>query len=314
METRANYVLLGGAAIIGAALMMLFAMWLARAQWGSEYALYDVVFEGPVRGLANGGEVRFNGIKVGEVEQLSIDPTDANRVFARIRVNATTPVKADSEGQLEQIGLTGVTLIQISAGGQDLPVLRQGLGQPVPQIRGRPDPFNEILAAGGDIATRASETLAAARDLLTEENIASFSRTLRNLEDITAELASQRDAFRAAGQAAANFAVAGREVALLAQDARTRLAGLDANATATLQQTTETLETLNVAVEDARGALSELETATANANDQLIPEVAAAARDLRRLSVAVEALAVEVQADPYNFVFDQARPTVEVRP
>ena len=34
METRANYVLLGGAAIVGAALMMLFAMWLARAQWG----------------------------------------------------------------------------------------------------------------------------------------------------------------------------------------------------------------------------------------------------------------------------------------
>jgi phospholipid/cholesterol/gamma-HCH transport system substrate-binding protein len=314
METRANYVLLGGAAIIGAALMMLFAMWLARAQWGSEYAIYDVVFEGPVRGLANGGEVRFNGIKVGEVEQLSIDPTDANRVFARIRVNATTPVKADSEGQLEQIGLTGVTLIQISAGTESLPILRQGLGQPVPQIAGRPDPFNEILAAGGDIATRASETLAAARDLLTEENIASFSRTLHNLEDITAELAAQRAAFRAAGQAAANFAVAGQQVALLAQDARTRLSGLDANATATLQQTTQTLEDLSVAVEEARSAMAEVEAATANANDQLIPEVAAAARDLRRLSVAVEGLAVEVEEDPYNFVFNQSRPTVEVRP
>jgi phospholipid/cholesterol/gamma-HCH transport system substrate-binding protein len=314
METRANYVLLGGAAIIGAALMMLFAMWLARAQWGSEFAQYDVVFEGPVRGLANGGEVRFNGIKVGEVEELSIDPANSNRVFARIRVNATTPVKADSEGQLEQIGLTGVTLIQISGGSETLPVLRQGLGQPVPQIRGRPDPFNEILAAGGDIATRASETLAAARDLLTEDNIASFSRTLQNLEDITAELAAQRGAFREAGAAAANFAVAGREVALLAADARSRLSGLDANATATLEQTTATLENLNLTVIQAQGALAEMQSATENANDQLIPEVAAAARDLRRLSVTVEALAEEVQADPYNFVFDSSRPTVEVRP
>lgn len=314
METKANYVLLGGAAIIGAALIMLFAMWLARAQWGSEYAFYDVVFEGPVRGLANGGEVRFNGIKVGEVERLSIDPENANRVFARVRVNATTPVKADSVGQLEQIGLTGVTLIQISAGTESLPILRQTPLGAVPQIEGRPDPFNEILAAGGDIATRASETLAAARDLLTDENVASFSRTLQNLETITASLAEERAAFRQAGEAAVAFTEASQEVALLAEEARTRLAGLDTSTTAALDQTTETLASLNLAAQDARTAIAQLSAAADTTNAVLLPEVMSASQDVRRLSIALERLATEVEEDPYNFVFDQSRPTVEVAP
>ena len=314
METKANYILLGGAAIIGAALIMLFAMWLARAQWGSEYAFYDVVFEGPVRGLANGGEVRFNGIKVGEVERLSIDPENANRVFARVRVNATTPVKADSVGQLEQIGLTGVTLIQISAGSQSLPILRQTPLGAVPRIQGRPDPFNEILAAGGDIATRASATLAAARDLLTDDNIASFTRILQNLEAITASMAEERAAFRQAGEAAAAFTTASQEVALLAQDARVRLERLDANAAATLDQTAETLASLNLAAQDARAAIAQLTAAADTTNAVLLPEVVAASQDVRRLSSALERLAIDVDEDPYSFIFEQSRPTVEVAP
>jgi phospholipid/cholesterol/gamma-HCH transport system substrate-binding protein len=205
-------------------------------------------------------------------------------------------------------------LIQITAGTETLPILRQGLGQPVPQIVGRPDPLNEILAAGGDIATRASETLSAARDLLTPENVASFSRTLRNLEDITAELAASRAAFRQAGEAAVAFTQVSREVQLLATDARTTLAGLDQQSSATLAQTTQTLTTLNSAVEDARGAINTLEATADTTNAIVLPEVTAAAQDLRRLSNALERVTVEVDNDPYGFLFSQSRPTVEVRP
>ncbi|MBK6704018.1 MAG: MCE family protein [Caulobacteraceae bacterium] len=62
------------------------------------------MFDDPVRGLSEGGEVRFNGIKIGEVESLRIDPDNTNRVIARIRVQSDVPVKNDTEGQLEPIG------------------------------------------------------------------------------------------------------------------------------------------------------------------------------------------------------------------
>lgn len=116
METKANYVMLGAATIVGVVLILLFAMWMAGSDYRRGYNEYDVVFEDPVRGLTEGGEVRFNGIKVGEVQSLRIDPENTNRVIARIRVSSDVPVREDSEARLEPIGLTGVTLIQLSAG------------------------------------------------------------------------------------------------------------------------------------------------------------------------------------------------------
>jgi len=73
METKANFVMIGAATVAGAALIMLFAMWLANSEFRRGYNEYDIVFTDPVRGLADGGEVRFNGIKVGEVRELRID-------------------------------------------------------------------------------------------------------------------------------------------------------------------------------------------------------------------------------------------------
>jgi hypothetical protein len=42
--------------------------------------------------------------------------------------------------------------------------------------------------------------------------------------------------------------------------------------------------------------------------------VVAASQDVRRLSSALERLAIDVDEDPYSFIFEQSRPTVEVAP
>src|SRR6185436_16958146 len=128
METKANYILIGAATVVGVALMLMFAMWMANSEFRRGYNEYDVVFADPVRGLAEGGEVRFNGIKVGEVQSLRIDPDNTNRVIARIRVQSDIPVRRDSEARLEPVGLTGVTLIQLSAGSPNEQLLRPAFG------------------------------------------------------------------------------------------------------------------------------------------------------------------------------------------
>ena len=130
METKANYVFIGAATVVGALLVMLFAMWMTTGDLRRGYNQFDVVFEDPVRGLTEGGEVRFNGIKVGEVEDLRIDPDNTNRVIARIRVSSDVPVKEDSTAQLEPVGLTGVTLIQLTAGSPTAELLRPTFGGP----------------------------------------------------------------------------------------------------------------------------------------------------------------------------------------
>lgn len=281
METKANYVLIGAATVIGAALIMLFAMWIAGGQFNRGWNEYDVVFDDPVRGLTDGGEVRFNGIQVGEVQDLRIDPDNTNRVIARIRVDDEVPVREDSEAQLEPIGLTGVTLIQLTAGSPSADLLRRGLGDPPPRIRGRGSQIDVIVARGEEIALRASEAMASVRDLLTEENIERVTEILTNLETVSRQLAAQDSVVTQSGQAA-------REVAVLARQMQRDLSELDRT-------------------------IGEINSAAAVASGETLPELALAAEEIRRAAAGISRVANNLEENPSVLTPRSPRPTVELQ-
>ena len=93
-------------------------------QFNQDYDVYDIVFKGPVRGLSQGGEVHFNGIKVGEVTKISLDKVDPTQVIARARVTSDVPIRVDSYATLEPQGITGVNYVQITAGTPAKPLLK----------------------------------------------------------------------------------------------------------------------------------------------------------------------------------------------
>jgi phospholipid/cholesterol/gamma-HCH transport system substrate-binding protein len=280
METKANYVLIGTATVIGVALIMLFAMWIAGGEFRRGFNEYDVVFDDPVRGLTEGGEVRFNGIKVGEVQDLRIDPDNTNRVIARIRVSSDVPVREDSEAQLEPIGLTGVTLIQLTAGSPSSDLLRRGLGGPPPRITGRGSQIDVIVARGEEIALRASEAMAAVRDLLTEENIQRVTDILTNLETVSEQLASRNSVVTQSGEAA-------QEVAVLARQMQRDLAELDTT-------------------------ITEINAAASVASGETLPELALAAEEIRRAAAGISRVANNLEENPSVLTPRSPRPTVEL--
>jgi len=282
METKANYVLIGAATIFGALFIMLFSMWIASSEFRRGYNVYDIVFDDPVRGLTEGGEVRFNGIKVGEVDDLRIDTPNTNRVIARVRVSTDVPVRTDTEAQLEPIGLTGVTLIQLSPGTPEADVLRPSFGQPPPRIRGRGSQIDILVAQSEDIVRRASEAMAAVRDLLTDQNIARVTRIIENLETTTQQLARNDSVISQSGDAA-------REIASLARQMRTDLADLD--------QT-----------------ISEINQAASTASGQTMPELASAAEEVRRAAASINRVATNLEESPSVLTPRSPRPTVELRP
>lgn len=288
METKANYILIGAATVIGAAAIMLFAMWLANSEFRRGYNEYDIVFVDPVRGLTEGGEVRFNGIKVGEVRELRIDPQNAAHVIARVRVAAEVPVKADSLAQLEPIGLTGVTLIQLSAGSAEAQVLRPSFGS-VPRITGHGSQIDVIVARSEDVVMRASEAMAAVRDLLTDENIARVSRIIQHLEVVSDRLADQRSVIVRSGEAAGAMTDAATQIAALARQTQSDLADLDQ-------------------------AVSEIREAASVASGETLPELALAAEEIRRASSAVARVADNLEENPSVLTPQSPRPTVELRP
>ena len=116
METRANYVLIGAftlAVIVG---VFGFVYWFQNIGGTGERAFYRVVFDGSVSGLRTGASVLFNGIRVGEVTGLSLDPKRPKQVVARISVDKGVAIRADTEIGLEFQGLTGISALSLKGG------------------------------------------------------------------------------------------------------------------------------------------------------------------------------------------------------
>ena len=76
METRAPYALIGLFVLAAIGAVFGFVYWLNNSGGLSERAVYRVRFENTVSGLLTGAAVLFNGIRVGEVEGLSLDAAD----------------------------------------------------------------------------------------------------------------------------------------------------------------------------------------------------------------------------------------------
>ena len=91
METRANYLLVGSFVLLMLAGLAGFVIWLAKFQFETAFDRFDVRFAGTVTGLAEGGPVRFRGVRVGEVTAIGIDAEDPGMVTVTIEVAAATP-------------------------------------------------------------------------------------------------------------------------------------------------------------------------------------------------------------------------------
>ncbi len=190
METKANHVLIGAFTLAVAAFMLLFALWAAKYSSEQSWREYDVIFREAVTGLSEGGQVQYNGIVVGNVKTLSLEPDDPRKVIARIRVRADTPVKVDTRAKLAFTGITGVAIIQLSGGGPESPALTETPGRDVPLIRTQPSALQNLADTAEDVVNRLNR-------LLSERNIRKVSQVLTDLQQITGSVAGQREDIKA---------------------------------------------------------------------------------------------------------------------
>jgi len=116
METRAPFVVVGAfvlAVIVG---VFGFVYWLKNAGSVGKRATYQIAFDGPVPGLLTGAAVLFNGIRVGEVTTLRLDPARPRAVAATVAIAVDTPVRRDTRVGLDFQGLTGVPVVALEGG------------------------------------------------------------------------------------------------------------------------------------------------------------------------------------------------------
>jgi phospholipid/cholesterol/gamma-HCH transport system substrate-binding protein len=193
METRANHVLIGAFTLLGLGLVLVFGLWTARFQADSAWQDYEIRFEQAVSGLSVGSAVQFNGINMGNVRELYLDPDDPRQVVAVVRLKGDAPVRADTVARLSISGLTGVAFIQLRGGSPEQPRLESGPDGQLPVIVAEESPLQRLIDASEDIASTASEVLLRVLDFLSEENAERVSQTLDNIDAFTVALSSEKD-------------------------------------------------------------------------------------------------------------------------
>ncbi|OAI23213.1 mammalian cell entry protein [Methylosinus sp. R-45379] len=188
METRANFALIGAFTLAVVFAAFGFVFWFSGASQTAQYKTYEVHFNGSVSGLLRGGDVRFNGLKVGEVTQLAISEQDPSRVDVLVSIDRKTPVKTNTRARLEQAGFTGVSYVSLTGGTSGAEELRAKQGETYPVIEGERSEFQNILENVQKLSSTATEVLERVGKLL-DANSQTISDTLRNTEKFTKALA-----------------------------------------------------------------------------------------------------------------------------
>jgi phospholipid/cholesterol/gamma-HCH transport system substrate-binding protein len=145
MENRAHYVLIGSFVLVFAFTMFAFVYWLQNVGGLGQQSIYQVRFEQPVSGLTVGSGVLFNGIRVGTISDLKLDPSAPKRLVASISVSPATPIRSDTQVDVTYQGLTGAPAIALKGGAANAPRLTAQNHQP------------PVLLAGADVGQNLTE-------------------------------------------------------------------------------------------------------------------------------------------------------------
>jgi phospholipid/cholesterol/gamma-HCH transport system substrate-binding protein len=188
METKAHHMLIGVFALAVILSGFFFAAWLSQFKLAREVRTYDIVFKGAVSGLSIAGDVRYNGIKVGEVKEMHLLPSDPNKVLVRIDVDATAPVTQDTVATVEFQGLTGVSYVLLSGGGPKSKALEKKEGEPYPVIASQRSSLQDLFSGAPQMIAKANEALERVNELLSDENRGKVDAILTNTESFTGSL------------------------------------------------------------------------------------------------------------------------------
>ncbi|BCB19776.1 organic solvent ABC transporter substrate-binding protein [Bosea sp. ANAM02] len=203
MQSRAAHALIGLATLAVLAAVFGLGYWFSRGQGGTIDV--KVVFNGKVSGLGRGSSVLFNGLRIGEVKEIEIEPTDPGQIYAILKISQSAPLRVDTSARLEAQGLAGIVAVQLRGDSPFAAPLVAGPGQALPTIVA--ESSENIFEKVESIAKGIDEALVGI-DAAIQANAGSLTEKIKYVENLSAALdanSSEVDKFMTNVSAAAEF-------------------------------------------------------------------------------------------------------------
>jgi phospholipid/cholesterol/gamma-HCH transport system substrate-binding protein len=301
MKNKVNYILVGVFVLALGTALIAGVLWLGAGGPGHAYKLYAVYMTESVSGLSRDGAVKYRGVDVGRVREVSLDPHNLERVRLLLEIEQDTPIKVDTIATLESQGLTGLAYINLIGGSQDAATLKAEPGQHYPVIRSQPSIWGRLDRSLGELVDNLIDASHQLKTLLNPDNQRVLVDTLHNLEKLSSALAGRADTITASLD----------DLAKAMRNARQASAGLP-DLVQRLQHSAQALE--HMADEISATGTAVRDTVAARDRDlqrftgSTLPEAAAMVGELRQAAENFRRLSDTLQRDPSTLLYGAKPP------
>lgn len=145
---------------------------------------YFVRISGGVGGLTAGSDVTYNGIVIGKVSAVAVDPVDVAMVKLQLDLQEGTPIPENTTATVVLQGITGTRRVDLMGGTNG--VRRRVPGEEIPAGVGL---FDELLQKAENISAKIELIADQVNRITSEDNLVRIEGTLANVERISAGLA-----------------------------------------------------------------------------------------------------------------------------
>jgi ABC-type transporter Mla subunit MlaD len=279
MISKAAKIRLGVFVTAGTGLLVLFFAVVAGNRLVERRDVYYIQFSNySVTGLQVGGAVNYQGIRVGRVDEIKIDPKDVTKIIITVSLDSGTPIKEDTEAVLTLVGITGIKAVEIRGGSNEARLMKPGSF-----IRSGKSMIDDISGRAVSIADKIDQIASNISNLTDEENRRNMADILRQtsllLADTRSNLATTLQSLnRIAANTAEVTAGLGDNITRLTDNVTKNLDSISTSATRTIgslgDDTSRNLDSLTTAtiasIEELTSTLNkELSLISANLNQSI---------------------------------------------
>ena len=188
-----NYAVVGAFVLALGAALVAGALWLTSGgSFRTKYDFYLAIEDESVAGLNVNAPVKYNGVDVGKVQGIKLDPVNPERVQLTFAIVRGTPIKVDTVAVLKTQGLTGIAYVELSGGARDAALLTASTAGEYPVIRTKPSLSARLENVLTTVLEKLDKTSRNIDALLSDENRDAFKSALADIAIVARTLAAKK--------------------------------------------------------------------------------------------------------------------------
>ena len=177
MNRKSQNIRLGIFLFLSSLILIFLVVFFAARQWFEKTDTYFITYHDvSVGGLEVGSPVKYLGINIGIISNISIDPKDINSIIVELSVDTGTPIKQDTQADIVTLGITGLKAIEIRGGTNQAEFLKSG-----DYINAGSSTAEEITGKANIIAEKAEKVINNLQIFTASENLSKFTAAADNI-------------------------------------------------------------------------------------------------------------------------------------